>query len=151
MLQAPNSDWPIVREATSRLDPANITPVVRVFTDEEESGIGFGVFVPKNVTAMRVRLLSRPSDSYEGEKRVVIRLYARCGADAWRGPNALGVIDYSDKQYWTEDSKFATVLSALSIKPGNLVQFELTRNPGGRSDLTGDWILHEVGVNFIGG
>jgi hypothetical protein len=148
MLMSPEDDWPVPLNALSIEDVSGITPIVRVFPDSDESGVGFSVFVPRKAAAMHLRLAARANISPPNPAgaKTVIRLYAK-GDEGWSGPSALGYAEIPSSQILI-DAEFTVNLRAMRIRSEKFVYFELTRHPrlGG---LVGSLLLHGVGVTFV--
>ena len=148
-----NADWAVNALAPAVADSNNNGLTVRAFDDTSEEGVGFVLRVPVGATNIVLLLKARAETAPGGAVGVVPKLYVRelpdDGAiEAWSAGVDLTALAIPTNENFQYDSQTIT-LASLSITAGNLVHFELTRNPAaGGDDLVGDWDLLELGVGF---
>jgi hypothetical protein len=148
MFQEPEAGWPITVAAPLTTDTYSATGFARAFDDDVERGIGLSFQVPVAVTSLLVRIPARAAGAPASPEDAVLRIYARVGAGAWSGAQALGI--YNLPNDLTQSHTFSTLLAPLGVSAGDYAQFLITRNPASGSDtLVGFWHLYEVGVNFV--
>jgi hypothetical protein len=149
------ADWAVNALAPAVADSLNSGLTVRRFDDTVEEGVGF-IFtvIPPQATVMKLTFKSRAQTAPGGPVQAVPRLYRRIIPDdaavgAWSAGLDLTPIDIPANTNFQYDDQTLT-LASLGLAPGDLVQFEVTRNPASGSDtLVGDWDVVEIGVEFF--
>lgn len=149
-----NADWKVNALSPASADPSNAALTVRRFDDTTEEGIGLIVEIPAVAESMRLTFKSRAITAPGAARTVGLKLYSRgipdnASVEAWDAGTALDDIDIPTNANFQYDTDLNTLI-ALGLTAGVTYQFELTRvAPGGGTDLTGDWALLELGVEFI--
>lgn len=153
-LDSPNTaDWAVNALAPASADSNNSGLTVRLFDDTTEEGVGFIAHIPPGVTNMTLRFRSRAETAPPAARTVGLNLYVReapdnAAVEAWSAGTQLTDIDVPANENFQYDSQTLT-LASLGLVAGRVAQFELTRiNPTGGTELTGDWALLAVGVEF---
>lgn len=152
-LQNPNNaDWFVNALAPAAADSNNAGLSVRLFDDTAQEGVGWQLVVPSGASNMTISFVSRAETTPAGTRQVGLRLAQRGLADngavdAWDPLPALTDIDLPTNELWQYDSQTFT-MATVNATPGELTQFELVRIPPVGTDLTGDWALLEVQVEF---
>jgi hypothetical protein len=153
-LDNPNSsDWAVNALAPASACPINAALTVRRFDDTTEEGVGFSLTIPSGVTNMKLTFKSYPIPAPPGGTRYVApKLYSRGYPDnaargSWSAGTTYSDIAIPNNQYTQYDSEEKT-LSTLGLTAGRFYQFELTRVSPSGTNLTGDWALIELGVEF---
>ncbi len=149
-----NADWTVNSLAPAEADDNNAGLTVRAFDDTTEEGVGFTLEVPSGVTSMTIRFRGRaktgptaPADD------VGLRLYNRgipdgAAVQAWSIAQAFAVVSLPATTEFFQYDEETFTLAALGVTAGEITQFELTRNPGIANDLAGDYLLHEIQVEW---
>ena len=145
-----NADWAVNGMAPSVADGNNAAITARAFDDTTEEGVGFSLYIPPEAQYMKIKFISRVG-AVSGN--VGPRLYSRLVPDdvvvpAWSAATALDTLVFDDDEFWQQDEQ-VILLSTLSLTAGNMYDFELTRNPGIASDVTGDWYLRTMIVEIF--
>jgi hypothetical protein len=154
-LENPNSaDWTVNALAAAEADDNNAGLTVRAFDDTTEEGVGFTLEIPAGVTNMTIRFRGRARTGDVAARTVGLKLYNRgipdnAAVQAWTAGTALTDIDLpATTEYFQYDEQTIS-LATLSLTAGEVTQFELTRvNPAGGTELTGDYLLHEIQVEW---
>jgi len=153
LLNTDNADWAVSTTTVSTQDTNNNALMNRPFDDTTEEGAGLILTVPAGKTNLELRFKSRAETAPLGVSTVGLNFYVREIPDngavgAWSSGTQLNDISIPTNENFQYDSQQLT-LSSLSITPGRLYQFQLTRiDPAGGSELSGDWNLLELGVGF---
>lgn len=148
-----NSDWAVNALAPAAADSNNAGLTVRLFDDTTEEGVGFITSVPAGKTNLKISFKSRAETAPGATRTVGLKLYQRgildnAAVEAWSAGTVLTDIDIPTNEFFQYDTQTIT-LASLGITAGELTQFELTRiNPAGGTELTGDWSLAEIVVEF---
>ncbi len=148
-----NADWTINALAPAAADSNNAGETVRLFDDTAEEGIGFILTVPSNAINIKFTFRSRAETTPGAVRTVGLKLYNRgipnnAAVEAWSAGTVLTDIDIPVNETFQEDTQTLT-LATLGLTAGETTQFELTRiNPVGGTELTGDWALLELIVEF---
>lgn len=149
-----NVNWPVDDLAPAEADDDNNALTVRAFDDTTEEGVGFILSVPGAATSIVLTIKARARTAPGGVEGVELNIYTRDIPDdaaiaAFSAPFALTALVIPDNEFFQYEVETVT-LASISVTPGNLTQFEFTRDPGEAGDtLTGDWLLAELGVQFI--
>lgn len=158
-LENPNNiNWAISALAPAEADDDNNGLTVRAFDDgpfpANEEGVGFSFFIPSGVTNIILRFIGRARTAPGDARTVGLKLYSRGLPDTldvqgWSIGLALTDIDIPITDFFQEDSQtIALAAVGLDASPGEETQFELTRVAPGGTDLTGDWLLRRIQVEF---
>lgn len=148
-----NSDWAVNALAAAVADTNNAALTIRRFDDTTEEGIGIILTVPEEKTDLKITFKSRAEVAPGAARTVGLKLYQRgipdnAAPEAWSAGTVLTDIDIPANEFFQYDSQTIS-LASLGITAGELTQFELTRvNPAGGTELTGDWTLVEIVVEF---
>jgi hypothetical protein len=153
-----NSDWTINALAAAVADPNNNALVVRQFSDTVEQGVGGMFTVPTSATSMTIRFKGRAQVAPAATVIVQPRLYIRgipngAALTTWSTAYEMTNISIPPSAfnaYFVYSSQIIT-LPTLSLSPGELYQFELTRRVSGLvggTNLSGNWLLAEFTVEF---
>jgi hypothetical protein len=147
-----NANWAVNALAPAQADSLNNALTVRAFDDTAEEGVGFTLRIPAWATNVTFRTTGRAAAAPGVAASVGPWIYYRnipdnAAVGAWSAAVALTVLTIPTNTNFQEDADTRT-LTSLSLSPGGLYQFELTRNPGVAGDLTGDWLLLELSVEF---
>jgi hypothetical protein len=148
-----NSDWTVNSLAPIGRNASNNALLSRLFDDTTEEGVGFSVKIPSGVTNIIFDFVSRAASAPGGASQVRPVLYTRTLGDnvavgAWDSGTDLTLIDIPTNANYQYDSQTIS-LASLSLVAGNLIQFELTRDPADASDdLVGDWELILLKISF---
>jgi hypothetical protein len=150
LLSPNNADWAVNAAAGVSADSLNNSLLNRQFDDTAEEGVGFFIEIPASAVNMTFYFRSRAQTAPGGATTVLPRLYRRQVVDntaigAWSASFAFAQIDIPANTRFQYDSETVT-LATLGLTAGNVVQFELTRNPA--DGLTGDWNLLELCIYF---
>lgn len=150
LLTPNNADWAVNAAAGVSADSLNNALLNRQFDDTTEEGAGFFIEIPAGAVNMTFYFRSRAQTAPGGATTVLPRLYRRQIADntvvgAWSAAFAFAQLDIPANTRFQYDSETVT-LATLGLTAGNVVQFELTRNPA--DGLVGDWNLLELRVYF---
>jgi hypothetical protein len=145
-----NADWAINSPAGMSADSLNNALLNRQFDDTTEEGIGFLLEIPAGAVSMTFYFRSRAQVAPGGATTVLPRLYRRNIPDnavvgAWSAAFAFAAINLPTNTRFQYDSETVT-LATLGLTAGEVVQFELTRNPA--DGLVGDWNLLELRIYF---
>jgi hypothetical protein len=149
-----NADWAVNALAPAAADSNNAALTVRLFDDSTEEGVGWQVNVPTGATNLILRLKSRAETAPGAAADVVLHLYSReipdnAAVGAWSAAFHTTPVSLPTNEFFQYDEETIT-LASLSINPGSLYQFELTRDGVDGSDtLVGDWDLLELEVGFF--
>jgi hypothetical protein len=147
------ADWAVNALAPASADSTNSGLTVRLFDDTTEEGIGFILCVPADALNITIKIKSRAETAPGAANTVGVELYQREVPDnaapgAWSAGLQLTDIDIPTNEFFQYDEQ-TIALSTLSINAGSIYQFELTRvAPTGGTDLTGDWALLDLTVEF---
>lgn len=147
------ADWAVAASAPQVVDTNNDSLSVRSFDDTAEEGVGFLTYVPAGSTVLTLTIVSRAETAPGAPATVVPRLYVRgispdVPIGAWSPGLDLTSVDVPANENFQYDSETVT-LAALGVSAAQVLQFELTRNPGAVGDtLVGDWDLLLVRVEF---
>lgn len=147
------ADWAVNALAPAAADSNNDGLTVRLFDDTTEEGVGFILRIPTGKTNMKLTFASRAETAPGAARTVGLRLYERgipdnATPDAWSAGTVLDDIDIPTNEFFQEDTQTLT-LATLGLTAGQVHQFELTRiDPAGGTELTGDWALLELIVEF---
>jgi hypothetical protein len=150
-----NSDWTINALSAAVADPTNNALVVRQFSGTVEQGVG-GIFtVPTGATSMTIRFKGRAQVAPTATAIVQPRLYIRsipngAALTTWSTAYEMTNISIPTNAFFVYNSQTIT-LPTLSLSPGGLYQFELTRRVSGLvggTNLSGNWLLAEFTVEF---
>jgi hypothetical protein len=154
-LESPNNaDWAVNSVAPSVSDSANLSISIRRFSDTIEQGVGFMFSVPTGSTSIRFKTKSRAATAPAVASVVQPKLYVRHlpdnGAISTWTANNFSNIDIPTNTNFQYDSQ-TFLLSSLSLTVGDLYQCEFTRSTtvSGGTNLSGDWNLVELIVEFI--
>jgi hypothetical protein len=129
--------------------------VVRQFSGTVEQGVG-GIFtVPTGATSMTIRFKGRAQVAPTATAIVQPRLYIRsipngAALTTWSTAYEMTNISIPTNAFFVYNSQTIT-LPTLSLSPGGLYQFELTRRVSGLvggTNLSGNWLLAEFTVEF---
>jgi hypothetical protein len=148
-----NADWAVNALAPAQADSNNNALSIRAFDDTTEEGVGFMVMIPLGKTNMDITFKSRAEVAPAGARTVGLKLYNRSvgnntAVGAWSAGNALADIDIPINESFQYDTDTIT-LASLGATAGELHQFQLTRiNPSAGTELTGDWNLLEMKIEF---
>ena len=148
-----NSDWAVNALAPASADTNNNGLTVRRFDDTTEEGVGATVFIPSGVTNIIFRFRSRAETAPGAAATVGVQVYEREMPDngavtAWSAGTQLTDIDIPTNENFQYDEQTLT-LASLGLTAGNVHQFEWTRvNPTGGTELTGDWTLLAIEIDF---
>ncbi len=152
-----NANWPVSALAPAEADDDNNALTVRSFDDDDEEGVGFILTVPASATSILITIKSRARTAPVGPspETVELNIYTRDIPDnaavaTFSGPFALTPVSLPiTTKFFQYDTETLT-LASISITPGNLTQFEFTRDAAeAGDDLEGDWLLAELGIQFI--
>lgn len=146
-----NADWTVNALAPASADTINAALTVRRFDDTVEEGVGFTLSIPANAIEIRFTFRHRAQTAPGGAVTTQPRLYRRTRADnaawgAWSALFAFTALSLPASTNWQDDTQVVT-LATLGLTAGQVAQFELTRDPA--DGLTGDWVLHELMVEFL--
>jgi len=147
-----NADWAVNALAPAVADSNNAALTNRLFDDTIEEGVGFISTPPSDITNIALSFKSRAEVGPLAARTVGLRLYNRgipdnAAVEAW-STGTLNDIDIPTNEFFQYDSQ-TIALATLGITAEELTQFELTRvNPAGGTELTGDWALAEILVEF---
>ena len=142
-----NADWAVSNPASRIRDPLNQALRTMAFDDTAEEGTGFYVELPPSsagLTNITFTYWVKRRTSASGSD-AVMRIYNRAinsnaPIGTWTTPTNFPTTTGISTVYQKQSVTFA--LSSLSLNPGILYQFELTRNPSNGSDnLSGDLLL----------
>lgn len=146
-----NSSWTVNALATLGADSNDVAFVVRSFDDTTEEGIGFSLYIPASVSSMTLTFVSRAETAPVAARTVGLKLYERGipgAVDAWSAGTALTDIDITTDENWVKDTQVDS-LTDWGLTAEQIHQFELTRvDPSGGTELTGDWVLLFILVEF---
>lgn len=148
-----NADWALNSLAPAAADSNNNGLTVRLFDDTTNEGIGFSIEVPTGATNIEIGLRSRAETAPATVSSVIPLLYTRQIANnssvtSWSSPDTLTAISLPTNEYFQFDIQTIT-LATLSLTTGVIAQFQLARDASsGSDDLSGDWTLLEVKVDF---
>jgi hypothetical protein len=150
-----NSDWTINALAAAVADPTNNALVVRQFSSTVEQGIGGLFTVPTGATSMTIRFKGRAQVAPTATAIVQPRLYIRSipngvALTTWSTAYEMTNISIPTNAFFGYSSQTIT-LPTLSLSPGVLYQFELTRRVSGLvggTNLSGNWLLAEFTIEF---
>lgn len=152
---SPNtSDWTVNSLASAGADATNTALTTRSFDDTTEEGVGFTIHVPTFATNIKLYFTYRAQTAPGAIRAVGSKLYYRSV------PNNSSISSWSSKvladkaiptsalfQYTNETVALSSFSPAISA--GSVYQFEITRvAPGAGTNLTGDWNLLELIVEF---
>lgn len=150
----PNSgDWAVNVLAPVVVDPSNSGINVRQFDDTIEQGVGGYFIVPSLATNARITFITRPQTAPGAPADAIIAVYQRGLLDngtleAWSSKITVGTITYqanANRQYATFSGSFA----AFGITPGDVTQFEFTRDAANAGDtLVGNMLLESISIEF---
>ena len=149
-----NADWAVNALAPAEADDNNNALTVRAFDDSAEEGVGFILTVPATATSITITTKGRARTSPGGVVAVELNLYTRDIPDngavaAFSVAFALTPISTPANEFFQYDTETLT-LASIGVTPGNLTQFEFTRDGAEAGDtLVGDWLLVELGVQFV--
>ena len=149
-----NADWTVNSLAPAEADDNNAGLTVRSFDDTTEEGVGFTLEVPSGVTSMTIRFRGRAKTGPTApDDDVGLRLYNRgipdgAAVQAWSAAQAFAVVSLPATTEFFQYDEETFTLAALGVTAGEVTQFELTRNPGIANDLVGDYLLHEIQVEW---
>lgn len=153
-LQSPNtSDWAVNALAPLSADSNNSGLSVRMFDDATEEGVGCTISVPSGMTDVKIKIRSRAETAPGAARTVGVKLYNRGipdngAVESWTAGTALSDVDIPTNEYFQYDEQ-TIALSTLGVTAGETTQFEFTRvNPQAGTELTGDWNLLELGLEF---
>ncbi len=147
------TDWAVNVHAPAEQDDNDNSLVVRAFDDTTEEGVGLSLIIPTGATEIMFRFKGRARTAPGVVNTVGLKVYCRSFPDnaspgAWSGGTTLTDIDIPTNENFQYDSQTFT-LAELGLSVGTLYQFEITRvAPGGGTDLTGDWLLSLLQVEF---
>jgi hypothetical protein len=153
LLSPNNSDWTVNALAPLAADSNDAGLPVRLFDDTTEEGVGFQTTVPPNTTNLIIKMISRAETAPAGARTVGVKLYNRgvpddSAVESWSSGTALNDVDIPANENWQYDEQTIS-LSSLGITAGEFTQFELTRvNPSAGTELTGDWALLRIALEF---
>lgn len=154
-LESPNSaDWTVNSLAGLDADEDNTGLNIRAFDDTTEEGVGFSIPIPSGTTSIKLYFRGRAKTAPGAARTVGLKLYFRevpdnAAVTAWSAGTQLTDIDIPTNENFQYDNQTIT-LASLGITAGRDVQFELTRiDPSGGVELTGDWFLLRLGIEFI--
>ena len=148
-----NSDWAVNALAPAAAGTINAAIVQRRFDDTAEEGVGGMFTIPTGTVSIVFLFKSRAQTAPVAARTVGNKFYKRTIPDnaavtAWTSVQ-LNNIDIPTNTNWQYDTQTVT-LATLGLTAGNLVQFELTRTaPTAGTNLTGDWNLAEMQLQFI--
>lgn len=148
-----NADWAVNALAPLDVDDANNAYSVMAFDDTIEEGVGFEVgAIPSGKTNIKISLRSKAKAAGGAARTVGLKMYFREMLDngaiqSWSS-YVLSDIDIPDNVLYQFDTQTVT-LATFGLTVGRKVQFEVTRvTPGAGTDLTGDWFLKDLVVEF---
>jgi hypothetical protein len=154
------ANWIVNALAPAAVDSLNSALLVRRFDDTAEEGIGFILPIPEGTTSITLGFKSRGQTAPGAAATVGAKLYFRhvpdnaavstTWAGAADGSRVLTDIDIPTNTNFQYDSQGMTLASfSPALVAGRTYQFELTRiNPTAGTELTGDWNLLELNVEF---
>lgn len=146
-----NSSWTVNALANLQADSNSAAFLVRAFDDTTEEGVGFSIYVPVASSSMTITFVSRAETAPAGARTVGLKLYERGipgAVDAWSAGTALTDIDITTNENWVYDTQEDSIAD-WGLTAGQIHQFELTRvDPSGGTELSGDWVLYLVMIDF---
>ena len=149
-----NADWDVNATAAMAADTIDAALSVRRFDDSTEEGVGFTMRVPSAATNLVLSFISRAQTSASAPNDDVVPILHFREIRDNNTPGAWDEESFSDISMvgtaWQYDSESVALASMGSgITAGQTYQFELVRDGGtGADDLTGDWVLLELGIQF---
>ena len=148
------ADWVVNAAALEADDSVNSALVVRRFDDTTEEGVGFSLAPPGGTTSIKLTFVARAQTAPGAARTVGLKLYNRgipdnAAVQSWSAGTVLTDIDIPTNAFFQYDSQTIT-LASMGITVGEDTQFELTRvNPTGGTELTGDWNLRALQVEYV--
>jgi len=155
MFENPTSaDW-LVNSLASMVYDTSAT--VRAFDDTTAEAVGFSVYVPSNITKMKLTFLGRPASAPSSAKNVGFSLYAKAfphnaAVGAWSSAFVAGTIVMPDSVAYYQRNTIEITLGSdegeFNINANCEYQFELARKIDVTNNLTGDYYLRVLQVTF---
>ena len=150
-----NSNWVVNAFAPAVADPSNAAFSVRRFNDTTEQGIGATVTIPVGATTMTVKMKARAQTAPAATRIVQPRIYSRrfpnnAAVGAWSAATNMTNITIPTNAFFQYSTETIT-LSSMGLTAGDMYQFEFTRRTTGLTggtNLTGNWLLAELTVEF---
>ena len=148
-----NSDWDVNAFAPVSSDSNNAGLNVRMFDDTIEEGVGFTIRTPVGASTLTFTFQSRAETAPGATRTVGINVYERDipnngAVGPWSSAVQLDDVSIPTNENFQTDSQTIS-LAALGLNANETHQIEITRTtPTGGTNLTGDWVLLYVGVEF---